>query len=176
MLTSKASMLMLIARAVRSVAAATDRFACKPEVKFVVQEKDVESDEAMWALYERWRKAFNQERGHDEMDRRFNKFKDIIALLVNRNKNAIRPFELAINKFADGKLIEKCRNPDNRDAMIARKVGNSWALFRQPGDRFLRQVFADFNVVNGKVFVCRKQGSKGGSGGRLELEELNNVE
>lgn len=38
-------------------------------------DKDVESDEATWALYERWSKAFNKERGHAEMVRRFKLFR-----------------------------------------------------------------------------------------------------
>uniref|UniRef100_A0A0D9Y1Q0 Uncharacterized protein n=1 Tax=Leersia perrieri TaxID=77586 RepID=A0A0D9Y1Q0_9ORYZ len=36
-----------------------------------VTDKDVESDEAVWALYERWCKSFNKERDHAEMVRRF---------------------------------------------------------------------------------------------------------
>ncbi|KAF8656675.1 hypothetical protein HU200_060537 [Digitaria exilis] len=139
----------------------------KPKVEFVAQEKDLESDEALWALYERWCKAFNQKRDPDEMVRRFKKFKDMV-LLVHSTNNANLPYKLAINKFADGKLMEKCRNPDGRDAELARKAGKSTVLIR-PGDRFLRQVFADFKVVNGKLFVFYPKGSKVGKG----LEELN---
>ncbi|VAI55172.1 unnamed protein product [Triticum turgidum subsp. durum] len=35
------------------------------KVKFVVEEKDLESEAALWALYERWCKDFNQKRDHD---------------------------------------------------------------------------------------------------------------
>ncbi|KAF8656678.1 hypothetical protein HU200_060542 [Digitaria exilis] len=207
---SKASVLMLIARAACSVAAATGRFARvaeqaalppkaeatataaaasnaldrvgagdvlqhrsaagKPKITFVAQEKDLESDEALWALYERWCKAFNQKRDHEEMVRRFKKFKDI-SLLVHRTNNANLPYKLAINKFADGKLMEKCRNLDGRDAEVARKAGRSCVIVK-PGDRFLRQVFADFKVVNGKLFVIYPKGSKVGKG-CLDFEELN---
>ncbi|OEL20185.1 hypothetical protein BAE44_0018796 [Dichanthelium oligosanthes] len=38
-------------------------------------QKDVESDEAVWALYERWCKAHNKERDHAEMSRRFKIFR-----------------------------------------------------------------------------------------------------
>ncbi|CAN6286248.1 unnamed protein product [Urochloa humidicola] len=38
-------------------------------------DKDLESDEAVWALYERWCKAFNKERDHAEMARRFKLFR-----------------------------------------------------------------------------------------------------
>jgi len=41
-------------------------------------EADMASDEALWALYERWCKAFNQERQPDEMARRFSKFKEVV--------------------------------------------------------------------------------------------------
>lgn len=40
-----------------------------------VMEEDLESDEATWALYERWCKAYNKERDHGDMARRFNIFK-----------------------------------------------------------------------------------------------------
>ncbi|KAF7065040.1 hypothetical protein CFC21_071218 [Triticum aestivum] len=38
-------------------------------------DKDLESDEALWALYERWCKAHNKERDHADMARRFKIFK-----------------------------------------------------------------------------------------------------
>lgn len=57
---------------------------------FVADDKDLVLDEAMWALYERWCKAWGQERDRDEMLRRFDYFKDT-ALHVDRfNKKAIR--------------------------------------------------------------------------------------
>ncbi|CAL4943302.1 unnamed protein product [Urochloa decumbens] len=135
--------------------------------KFAAEEEDLESDEALWALYERWCKALNQKRDHDEMVSRFNKFKNI-ALHVHRTNNANLPYKLAVNKFADGKRMEKRANPDRHDAMVARKAGKSSVLCR-PGDRFLREVYADFKVVNGKVFVIYPNGSKAGKGCFEEL-------
>jgi hypothetical protein len=44
----------------------------------VAEEKDLESDEALWALYERWCKYFNEERDRDEMARRFSKLKETV--------------------------------------------------------------------------------------------------
>jgi hypothetical protein len=38
-------------------------------------DKDFESDEATWALYERWCKAFNKERDHADMVHRFKLFR-----------------------------------------------------------------------------------------------------
>ncbi|KAG2537368.1 uncharacterized protein LOC120687561 [Panicum virgatum] len=142
-----------------------------PKAKFVAQEKDLESDEAMWALYERWCKFFNQKRDRDEMVRRFNKFKDT-ARLVHRTNNDNLRFKLAINKFADGKLREKCANPDGHVVMIAKKVGESpTTVLLRPGDRFLRKVYADYKVVNGKVFVFYPpKGSKRGCYEELSVE------
>ncbi|RCV33509.1 hypothetical protein SETIT_7G088300v2 [Setaria italica] len=40
-----------------------------------LSDKDVESDEAVWALYERWCKAFNMEGDHAEMARQFKIFR-----------------------------------------------------------------------------------------------------
>ncbi|CAO2164784.1 unnamed protein product [Urochloa humidicola] len=73
-------------------------------VEFEADEKDLESDEAIWALYERWCKAFNQERTPDEMACRFHRFKQTV-LRVDSNKKACLPYTLEINKFADGKMI-----------------------------------------------------------------------
>jgi hypothetical protein len=79
-------------------------------VHFVVDDKDLESDEALWALYERWCKDFNQERDHDEMVRCFPKFK-ATALRVDRVNKAILPCKSGFNQFADGKLRELCFYP-----------------------------------------------------------------
>lgn len=57
------------------------------------------------ALYERWRKFFNQERDRDEMARRFSSFKETV-LSVEENKRSDLPYRLGINQFADGKLAE----------------------------------------------------------------------
>uniref|UniRef100_A0A0D9X4F7 Cathepsin propeptide inhibitor domain-containing protein n=1 Tax=Leersia perrieri TaxID=77586 RepID=A0A0D9X4F7_9ORYZ len=79
-------------------------------VEFVAEEKDIESDVALWALYERWCKAFRQERDRDEMLRRFEYFKNCVLLVDRTNKESIRngdPCTLELNKFADGKLVEQ---------------------------------------------------------------------
>jgi hypothetical protein len=74
-------------------------------VIFLAEDKDLESDEALWGLYECWCKAFNEERDHDEMVRRFSRFKDTV-LLVDETNKADLPYKLEISRFADGKLIE----------------------------------------------------------------------
>jgi hypothetical protein len=82
------------------------RPAPEPEkVIFVAEDKDLESDEALWSLYERWCKAFNEERDHDEMARRFSEFKSNV-LLVDKTNKADLPYKFEIGRFADGKLIE----------------------------------------------------------------------
>jgi hypothetical protein len=43
-------------------------------VKFPT-DKDLESNEALWAMYERWCKAHNKERDHADMARRFKIFR-----------------------------------------------------------------------------------------------------
>jgi len=73
--------------------------------KFEANDKDLESDDALWDLYERWCKFFNQERDREEMARRFSSFKETV-LRVEKNKKSNLPYRLAINKFADGKLRE----------------------------------------------------------------------
>jgi hypothetical protein len=45
------------------------------KVSLVPEEKDFKSDEAMWVLYECWRKLYNQEREPDEMAGRLEEFK-----------------------------------------------------------------------------------------------------
>ena len=44
--------------------------------KFEANDKDLESDDALWDLYERRCKFFNQERDREEMARRFSYFKE----------------------------------------------------------------------------------------------------
>jgi hypothetical protein len=85
------------------------------------------------------------------------------VLLAHHVNNDNRPYRLGINKFADGKLMELCRNHDKLDVLLSKLVGKSPCSFiYRGGGRFLRQVFADYKVVNGKVFVTYPTGSKSG--------------
>ncbi|XP_066323688.1 uncharacterized protein [Miscanthus floridulus] len=65
---------------------------------FEADDKDLESDEALWALYERWCKFFNQERDRDEMARRFTSFKETV-LCVEENKRSDLPYRLGIDQI-----------------------------------------------------------------------------
>uniref|UniRef100_A0A453LUE1 Cathepsin propeptide inhibitor domain-containing protein n=1 Tax=Aegilops tauschii subsp. strangulata TaxID=200361 RepID=A0A453LUE1_AEGTS len=69
-------------------------------------DKDLESEEALWALYKRWCKSFNEERDYDEMVRRFDTFKDSVRMVDSVNK-ANLPYTLKLSQFADGKLAER---------------------------------------------------------------------
>ena len=68
-----------------------------------VTAKDVESDEAIWALYELWCKAYNKERDHGEMARRFNMFKENAEFVYSWNKGCRYIGEQRyLGKHADG--------------------------------------------------------------------------
>jgi hypothetical protein len=82
------------------------------KVSFLPEEKDLKSDEAMWVLYERWRKRYNQKREPDEMARRFEEFKrPERAHSVHEANNSNLPYKLELNQFSDGKLAETCLLP-----------------------------------------------------------------
>ncbi|TVU29690.1 hypothetical protein EJB05_21268 [Eragrostis curvula] len=79
----------------------------KPVSACFSAEKDLESDEALWALYERWCKHYNQERDPEEMAQRFDKFKKT-ALHVHQVNKSNLSYKLGLNQFSDGKLAELC--------------------------------------------------------------------
>lgn len=66
----------------------------------------MKSDEALWALYQRWCIHFKVERDHDDMVRRFGEFKTSV-LEVHQVNRAGLTYRLAINKSADTFLSEK---------------------------------------------------------------------
>jgi len=69
-------------------------------------DEDLESEEALWALYQRWCKSFNVKLDYDEMVRRFDTFKDSVRMVHSVNK-ANLPYTLKLSQFADGKLAEQ---------------------------------------------------------------------
>ncbi|TVU15435.1 hypothetical protein EJB05_38956 [Eragrostis curvula] len=74
-----------------------------------VTEEDVVSDEAIWALYARWCKAFNKKRDNAEMVRRFERFKHSVEYVVDWNNAFIQQCELG--EFADGEEDEDIDTP-----------------------------------------------------------------
>ncbi|CAN6299900.1 unnamed protein product [Urochloa humidicola] len=73
--------------------------ADQPE-KFVAEEKDLVSDEAIWALYHRWCKHFKIERDQDDMIRRFPNFKNCVFQVHQVNRAGLS-YWLAITERAD---------------------------------------------------------------------------
>jgi hypothetical protein len=69
-------------------------------MEFEADEKDHESDEALWALYERWCKHFNAERDRDEMAR--SPVQPLQGDCYACTWRSDLPYRLAINMFADG--------------------------------------------------------------------------
>ncbi|XP_027329555.1 vignain-like isoform X2 [Abrus precatorius] len=67
---------------------------------FDVHDKDLESEESLWDLYERWRSQHTVSRSLDEKHNRFNVFKANVMHVYNSNK-LDKPYKLKLNKFAD---------------------------------------------------------------------------
>ncbi|CAL4953087.1 unnamed protein product [Urochloa decumbens] len=112
--TGAAAADLAIGSALRGVPSTNRRFSFKfsdggfpipVREPFVADEKDLESDEALWAFYERWRKHYNLERDCDEMAYRFDEFKRTV-FRVHRVNSSNLPYRSEVNMFADGKLSE----------------------------------------------------------------------
>lgn len=67
---------------------------------FDFHEKELQSEESLWDLYERWRSHHTVSRSLDEKHKRFNVFKDNVMHVHNTNKKD-KPYKLKLNKFAD---------------------------------------------------------------------------
>ncbi|KAK9117391.1 hypothetical protein Sjap_016338 [Stephania japonica] len=65
-----------------------------------IKEKDLESDESLWDLYERWRGHHTVSRDLQDKHKRFNVFKENVKHIHNFNKKD-KPYKLKLNKFAD---------------------------------------------------------------------------
>ncbi|XP_068664674.1 vignain-like [Aristolochia californica] len=64
------------------------------------EEKDLESEESLWDLYERWRSHHTVSRDLTEKHKRFNVFKANVHFIHKFNKKD-KPYKLKLNKFAD---------------------------------------------------------------------------
>ncbi|KAJ0785442.1 putative actinidain [Helianthus annuus] len=68
---------------------------------FDFHEKELETEESLWDLYERWRSHHHvAEINHQEKHRRFNVFKSNLQHVHNTNKMN-KPYKLKLNMFAD---------------------------------------------------------------------------
>lgn len=63
-------------------------------------EKDLESEESLWDLYERWRSHHTVSTSLDEKHKRFNVFKENVMHVHKTNKMG-KAYKLKLNKFAD---------------------------------------------------------------------------
>ncbi|KAK9734039.1 hypothetical protein RND81_04G110500 [Saponaria officinalis] len=67
---------------------------------FDYEEKELENEESLWSLYERWRSHHTVSRDLDEKQKRFNVFKEN-AKHVRKVNKMDKPYKLTLNKFAD---------------------------------------------------------------------------
>ncbi|KAF9602988.1 hypothetical protein IFM89_033286 [Coptis chinensis] len=67
---------------------------------FEFDEKDLESEESLWDLYERWRSHHTHSRDPKEKHKRFNVFKMNVKFIHEFNKKD-KPYKLRLNKFGD---------------------------------------------------------------------------
>ncbi|KAL7138820.1 hypothetical protein ABFS83_09G008200 [Erythranthe nasuta] len=67
---------------------------------FDFHEKELETEEKLWDLYERWRSHHTVSKNIDEKHKRFNVFKANAHYVNNFNKKDT-PYKLKLNKFAD---------------------------------------------------------------------------
>ncbi|XP_010536661.1 PREDICTED: KDEL-tailed cysteine endopeptidase CEP1 [Tarenaya hassleriana] len=67
---------------------------------FDFDEKDLETEERLWELYEKWRSHHTVSRSLDEKQKRFNVFKHNVRHVHETNKQD-RPYKLKLNMFGD---------------------------------------------------------------------------
>lgn len=65
-----------------------------------IHDKDVESEDSLWELYERWRSHHTIARSFEEKANRFNVFKHNVRHIHETNKKE-KPYKLKLNKFGD---------------------------------------------------------------------------
>ncbi|ERN13683.1 hypothetical protein AMTRI_Chr06g177240 [Amborella trichopoda] len=67
---------------------------------FSFEERDLESEENLWDLYERWRSHHTVSRDLGEKQKRFNVFKENVKFIHEFNKRD-KPYKLGLNKYGD---------------------------------------------------------------------------
>lgn len=67
---------------------------------FDIHDRDLESDENLWELYERWRSHHRLSTDLREKHKRFNVFKHNVKYIHEFNKKD-KPYKLKLNKFGD---------------------------------------------------------------------------
>lgn len=89
---------------------------------FDLNEKDLESEESLWDLYERWRSHHTVSRSLSEKNKRFNVFKANVMHIYETNKMD-KPYKLKLNRFAD------MTNHEFKNMYASSKI-NHYRMFR----------------------------------------------
>lgn len=105
---------------------------------FDFHEKELETEESLWEMYERWRSHHTISRNLDEKHKRFNVFKENVKYVHNFNKQD-KPYKLKLNKFGD------MTNHEFRSAYAGSKVKHHRML---RGTTRSNGTFMYENVVN----------------------------
>jgi hypothetical protein len=66
-----------------------------------LEDKDLESEEALWDLYGQWQTTHHVPHHHAEKHRRFGTFKSNVRLIHSHNKCGEGPYRLRLNRFGD---------------------------------------------------------------------------
>ncbi|KAG0515732.1 hypothetical protein BDA96_10G303500 [Sorghum bicolor] len=74
-------------------------------------ERDLASEESLWALYERWCAHYNMARDHGEKTRRFDLFKENARRIYEHNHQGNATYTLGLNRFSDMTDEEFNRSP-----------------------------------------------------------------
>ncbi|KAL3512647.1 hypothetical protein ACH5RR_025364 [Cinchona calisaya] len=94
---------------------------------FDFHEKELETEESLWDLYERWRSHHTVSTSLEEKHKRFNVFKANVAYVHHFNKKD-KPYKLKLNKFAD------MTNHEFRSSYAAAKVRHHRMLHGSRGE------------------------------------------
>ncbi|KAL0907324.1 hypothetical protein M5K25_021725 [Dendrobium thyrsiflorum] len=98
-----------------------------------IVEKDLETEDSLWSLYERWRSHHTVSRDLDEKKKRFNVFKENARYIHEFNNRKDVPYKLSLNKFAD------LTNQEFRSTFASSRINHHRALrgSRRGGDSFM---------------------------------------
>ncbi|KAJ4961047.1 hypothetical protein NE237_020957 [Protea cynaroides] len=105
---------------------------------FDYNEKELETEDGLWSLYERWRSHHTVSRDISEKQKRFNVFRGNVKYIHEFNKKD-HPYKLKINKFAD------MTNHEFKSTYAGSKVKH-YSLLRGPQ----RKSIAGFKYANFK--------------------------
>ncbi|KAK1422363.1 hypothetical protein QVD17_25436 [Tagetes erecta] len=117
---------------------------------FDFHEKELETEDSLWGMYERWRSYHKVATNHQEKQRRFNVFKSNV-LHVHETNKMDKPYKLKLNKFAD------MTNQEFKSLYAGSKIMHMRVL---KGDRIDNKTFMYANAENVPTSVdWRKKGA-----------------